>query len=63
VLRQLQHAGEAGLTRSQIRDAFGRNPSSERIGMALELLRQKGGATCEQVSTGGRPAEVWRVTQ
>jgi hypothetical protein len=50
-----------GLTRAQIRDAFGRNKSSERIGAALELLERHGRAFKEIEQTGGRPAERWFV--
>jgi hypothetical protein len=66
VLRRLRQAGESGLTRTEIRDAFGRNQSSERIGAALDLLRQKGRASCGTTKAAGavgRPTEVWRVTQ
>jgi hypothetical protein len=48
-----------GMTRAQIRDAFGRNKSSERIGRALELLVEHGRAFKDIESTGGRPAERW----
>jgi hypothetical protein len=63
ILRRLQHAGDAGMTRTEIRDVFGRNLSTEKIGMALELLRRRGRATCETVNTGGRPSEVWRIVK
>jgi hypothetical protein len=48
-----------GMTRAQIRDAFGRNKSSERIGAALELLERHGHVFKEIEQTGGRPAERW----
>ena len=63
LLRRLRQAGEAGMTRTEIRDAFGRNQSAERTGAALELLRDRGAATCESVCTAGRPTEVWRVAK
>jgi len=50
-----------GLTRAQIRDAFGRNKSSERIGAALELLERHGRVFKEIEQTGGRPAERWLI--
>jgi hypothetical protein len=50
-----------GLTRAQIRDALGRNKSSEQIGAALELLDRLGRAFKEIEQTGGRPAERWFV--
>jgi hypothetical protein len=61
--RRLVRAGDAGLTRTEIRDAFGRHQSADRIGAALELLRSKGRATCKTVSTGGRPTELWRASK
>ena len=50
-----------GLTRAQIRDAFGRNKSSERIGAALELLECLGRVRKSTEQTGGRPAERWSI--
>ncbi len=51
--------GNLGMTRAEIRDAFGRNQSSERIGRALGLLERHGRALKETEPTGGRPAERW----
>jgi len=48
-----------GMTRAEIRDAFGRNQSSERIGRALDLLLEHGRVSKETEHTGGRPAERW----
>lgn len=50
-----------GMTRAQIRDAFGRNKSSERIGRALEMLEEYGRASKKAEYTGGRPAERWFI--
>jgi hypothetical protein len=61
ITRRLERAGSAGLTRTEISDAFKRHKSAEQIGAALELLRRKGRATCETVSTGGRPTELWKA--
>ena len=61
LMRRLERAGDGGLTRTDVRDAFGRHQSAERIGAALEMLRTKGRATCETVTTGGRPVELWRA--
>ena len=47
ILRALQLAGSAGLTRTAIRDHLGRNRSADRIGAALALLMNKGKATAE----------------
>jgi len=58
--RALQHAGSEGMTRTAIRDLFGRNRSGDRIGAALYLLRTKGRARMESATgNGGRPAEIW----
>jgi hypothetical protein len=48
-----------GMTRAQIRDAYGRNKNSDRIGQALELLEKYGRAFKKYEHTGGRPAERW----
>jgi predicted component of type VI protein secretion system len=64
IMRRLQQAGETGLRRSAIRDAFGRNLRG--IGEALEQLRREGRATRETLSSGrsgGRPPEVWRAVK
>ena len=58
---RLQQAAEAGLTRTQISAVFKRNLPRERINAALELLRGKGRAICESISTDGRPSELWRA--
>ncbi len=63
IMRRLRQAGDTGLTRTEISEAFKRNVPSERLGAALELLRGKGRATCESVKTDGRTAEVWRVAK
>jgi hypothetical protein len=59
ILRALSQAGPKGVSRTAIRDLFGRNQSGERIGAALQLLATKGRAYPGTVETGGRPAETW----
>ena len=59
IMRALQHAGSEGMTRTAIRDLFGRNRSGDRIGAALALLATRGRARMETRKTGGHPAEVW----
>jgi hypothetical protein len=59
ISRALQLAGPEGITRTSIRDLFGRNRSSDRIGAALALLATKGRARMETRKTSGHPAEVW----
>jgi hypothetical protein len=63
ILRALRQAGEAGMTRTAIRDLFGRNRSGDRIGAALALLMGKGRAKVELRETGGRPVEIWFATK
>jgi hypothetical protein len=61
--RALQQAGPEGMTRTAIRDLFGRNRSGDRIGAALYLLRTKSRARMQMVADkGGRPAETWFAT-
>lgn len=49
-----------GLTREELRQLFNRNEKSERIGQALDLLREAGRVMCiQEKNTGGRPAERW----
>jgi hypothetical protein len=59
IMRALIQAGGAGMSRTAIRDLFGRNRSSDRIGVALALLIGKGRAKREVKDTGGRPVEIW----
>jgi hypothetical protein len=62
ILRALQQAGSAGVTRTAIRDLFGRHGSANRIGAALALLMTKGRAKREMRETAGRPSEIWFAT-
>lgn len=48
-----------GLTRNELRDLFGRNKSSDRIGQSLSLLERLGRVRRKNESTGGRPSERW----
>ena len=57
--RALQQAGSSGMSRTAIRDLFGRNKSGDRIASALQLLLTMGRARFENITTGGRPVEVW----
>src|SRR5262249_27656432 len=47
-----------GLTRTDLRDFFGRH-SSDRVARALALLLRHGLARCEAQKTKGRSAERW----
>ena len=48
-----------GMTRTAIRDLFGRHRTTDRIGAALALLLAKNRARVEAAATGGRPVETW----
>lgn len=52
-----------GMTRTEIRDFFGRNKSAEEISRALRVLLEQGLVTVQQESTGGRSAERWFATR
>jgi hypothetical protein len=59
----LTAAGAAGLTRTQIRDALGRNQPGADIDAALSALAADGRAqVCIDTTTGGRPARTWTAT-
>ena len=55
-------ASPDGLTRTQLRDLYGRNLPGARIDAALVTLGHSGRAQRHRVTTGGRPAEIWRAT-
>jgi transposase len=59
IIVALRKAGSLGMTRTVIRDLFGRNKSSDRIGAALVLLQRIGSARVQSTTTGGRPSETW----
>jgi hypothetical protein len=61
ILRALQNT-PGGMTRTDINGLFGRHQSSERIGVALQLLATKGRARPETRQTSGRPSEIWFAT-
>jgi hypothetical protein len=59
ILRALRNAPQ-GLTRSDIRDLFGRNRRSDDVGRALgQLLEQGLVEPPHKEETGGRPSERW----
>ncbi len=51
-----------GLTRTQLRDLFGRNLPGARIDTALNALGASGRAQRHRATTAGRPAEIWKPT-
>jgi hypothetical protein len=62
ILQALQHNPE-GMSRTAIRDLFGRNRSADRIGTALALLASKRRAKMEIRQSGGRPTEIWTAME
>jgi hypothetical protein len=58
ILRALR-ASRYGLTRTEIRDLFGRNLPAARLDHALGELLEHGRAHFEKETTGGRPTERW----
>jgi Protein of unknown function (DUF3987) len=62
LLSVLKRSG-SGMTRTEIRDFFGRNRSSGEIERALGVLNERGFAhRIKETETGGRPSERWCVT-
>jgi hypothetical protein len=59
VLQALKQKGREGMTRTEIRDLFGRHRAGDRISVALALLASKGRARMEHKKTEGRPCEIW----
>jgi len=53
---------QAGLTRTEVRDLFGRNRSSLEIDAALTALEERGLACRVPEPTAGRPIERWIAT-
>jgi hypothetical protein len=62
ILRALRQAGAAGMTRTAIRDLFGRNRSGNQIGRALHNLEASKKARKGETKTATRPAETWFAT-
>jgi hypothetical protein len=48
-----------GMTRTEIRDWFGRNRKAHEIDRGLALLAKQGLARMEETQSGGRPIERW----
>jgi hypothetical protein len=58
-LLRLLRASESGMSRWEMSNALGRNPSAASITRALALLARYRLATVEKRPTGGRPEERW----
>lgn len=52
-----------GLTRTQLRDLFGRNQPAARIDAALAALASNQRVSRHRTPTAGRPAEIWTARQ
>jgi hypothetical protein len=63
ILRALRRADSTGMTRTEIREHFGRNLASEEIGRSLGELSSASLARSETAvgEDGGRPVERWFV--
>ena len=60
--QSLRHAGDEGVTRSDLYRLFGANCPAERIAAALALLVEYRRARSETAPTKGRPVERWFST-
>lgn len=63
VLRALLDAGEDGLSRTDLRDLFGRNRSASAIDGALQVLLRAKKVRTYQARTDGRPREMWAAVR
>ncbi len=61
ILRELRRRATAGMTRTQIREFFGRNKRADEITRALKVLAEYHLADHATRETDGRPAEVWFI--
>jgi len=61
VFGKLKEAGAAGLTRTQLRDAFSRNLRGDVLVQALGRLRDSGRIFATAEPMAGRPVERWRL--
>lgn len=61
ILRLLRSCAPAGMSRTELYNAFGRNRSGENIGSALALLLRyrKARPTMKGGNGAGRPVEIW----
>jgi hypothetical protein len=63
ILRALRQAGDEGMSRTDLRDLFGRHRGADQIGRALAVLAERGLARrVMRTGTGGRPGEIWFAT-
>lgn len=63
IMNGLRHAGDQGLTRTDISKLFSGNRGSDQIGRALDMLKNCGKAgSVKERGTGGNAAERWFIT-
>ncbi|HEX5461372.1 MAG TPA: hypothetical protein VFX20_15515 [Steroidobacteraceae bacterium] len=62
LLVAIRRSGDVGMTRTAIRDHFGRNQRAERLNAALDLLATRGLVRKTAMPTEGRPSEIWHAT-
>ncbi len=60
VMEALRAAGEDGMSRTELRDLFGRNRSADRINQALALLAKLGRVRRDKEQSSGRGPKVER---
>lgn len=61
LLQALRAAGGEGLSRTAIRDHFGRNKGKDHLDRALQMLEGAGAVRRGKRPTGGRDAEWWVI--
>jgi len=59
LLESLRGAGSDGMTRTEIRDLFGRHKKSQQVNRALNVLIDRGSVRRTREKTDGRPTERW----
>ncbi|MDC0934984.1 PriCT-2 domain-containing protein [Pirellulales bacterium] len=59
LLREIRRRGDDGMSRSEMRDHFGRHKRSGEIAAALMSLRDLGLIEARKIPTDGRPEERW----
>ncbi len=62
LIRALRAAPQ-GLTRTEIRDHFGRNKAAAELSRGLRVLSEHGLASFERIETDGRPVERWHAVR
>lgn len=63
IAHSLREAGDVGLSRSMLRMQVRPQVSASELNGALVAMLDAGAVTCKRVATGGRPREMWRLTE